>query len=489
MQHRIRILWILSALLSYQGINATTDRKAKNDQINKITQKYEKKDRKIAEKYTELHNEYNCKKYKKNDALLCSKEALPLSLLSELAEARPETTTTFYPSMVPEDDVIYFLEETVSLAKDELLFNDLWVNKKSPYNPHFFNTASHANFKPFMQKMIVPAGSTIFAWGDTHGCVHSLIRTLQQLQKWDYLDDNFMITQPDTYLIYLGDCVDRGCYGLEVLYILMRLKAANPDNVILIRGNHEDEHINRTVPYVRFHDELTQKQFRQKNKLYRLYDMLPPVLYIGSGNEDDRAFIMCCHGGLEIGLRPTALLTAPDDVCFMAINGLNRQEMIDNLPARMKDSLCSIVPPHARTNMRINTPTKPVCFGYMWSDFLIEDPKELVRCPRHGGWSYGKELTQHLLDRDGGPKHCIKSILRAHQHQGIMQQHIVAHHGYHSMWDGLVYTVLSAPAIKLSPPCHYDSMMKITTGATWQDWKFTHLSKEMPPQYTKIHHK
>jgi hypothetical protein len=171
----------------------------------------------------------------------------------------------------------------------------------------------------------------------------------------------------------------------------------------------------------------------------------------------------------------------------MAINGLNRAEMVSKLPAEMKDSVSYHVPPHARTNSSLKTPTQHY-FGYMWSEFLIEDPKELVRYLPYSGWSYGKELTQHLLDRDGGSEHRIKSILRAHQHQGIMQQHIAAHHGYHSLWNGLVYTVLSAPAVEFAPPCHYDSMMKITTGATWQDWKFAHLSKEIPPQYTKKHH-
>jgi serine/threonine-protein phosphatase 2B catalytic subunit len=37
----------------------------------------------------------------------------------------------------------------------------------------------------------------------------------------------------------LGDFVDRGIYGTEVMLLLMSLKINYPQNVILLRGNHE----------------------------------------------------------------------------------------------------------------------------------------------------------------------------------------------------------------------------------------------------------
>jgi hypothetical protein len=278
--------------------------------------------------------------------------------------------------------------------------------------------------------------------------------------------------------MYLGDCVDKGHYGLEVLYTLMRLKTANPDRVILVRGNHEDASINRKKQHVGFDDELTQKQFKQRHRLYRLYDMMPPIVYLGSGSPVNRAYLMCCHGGSEIGITPHDLITAPDQVTLMALTKMNRADMIKKLPADMRHDLEQIIAPHDRRNCILKSPEADH-FGYMYSNFLIDDPQKTVDI-NGGCWWYGKELTRTLLERDGGADRRIKSILRAHQHFATMLKNLALHKGYFSMWDNMVLTVFSAPAIEQLPPCPYDSMVKVVTAEHWKDWKFTHLSHPVP---------
>ena len=48
------------------------------------------------------------------------------------------------------------------------------------------------------------------------------------------------LAKPNTYMVFLGDYTDRGNYGIEVLYTMLRLKLANPEQVFMARGNHED---------------------------------------------------------------------------------------------------------------------------------------------------------------------------------------------------------------------------------------------------------
>ncbi|KAH0572160.1 Serine/threonine-protein phosphatase [Spironucleus salmonicida] len=67
------------------------------------------------------------------------------------------------------------------------------------------------------------------AIGDLHGTYISLLEILPgTINK----DDKF---------IFLGDYVDRGFFSVEILYVLLSLLIQYPNNIILLRGNHETE--------------------------------------------------------------------------------------------------------------------------------------------------------------------------------------------------------------------------------------------------------
>jgi len=88
--------------------------------------------------------------------------------------------------------------------------------------------------------------------GDLHGSISALVSNLSQLIHDGYLKlieksteaFDLVITNQNFYMILLGDYTDRCQDGVFVLSLLAQLKMANPDNVFLLKGNHENAEIN-----------------------------------------------------------------------------------------------------------------------------------------------------------------------------------------------------------------------------------------------------
>ena len=86
----------------------------------------------------------------------------------------------------------------------------------------------------------------VLVLGDVHGSFHSLLRNLLHMQRLGYMDSDFRL-RPDVMFVGLGDYVDYGPYGMEVLWTLLWLQLLNRKNVVLLGGNHEDVGQNEVV--------------------------------------------------------------------------------------------------------------------------------------------------------------------------------------------------------------------------------------------------
>ncbi len=83
------------------------------------------------------------------------------------------------------------------------------------------------------------APSTVLVVGDVHGSFHALLRNLLHMREQGYMDAEFRL-HPAVLLVCLGDYVDYGPYGVEVLWTLLWLQLLNRRQVVLLGGNHED---------------------------------------------------------------------------------------------------------------------------------------------------------------------------------------------------------------------------------------------------------
>ena len=224
----------------------------------------------------------------------------------------------------------------------------------------------------FVQRLLLPRGATVATFGDLHGSYHSLLRSLGELAEKGFLDPETFAVAPaharDFFLLFLGDYVDRGAYGAEVVAALLQLKLSSPSNVYLIRGNHEDVLMNGESTGGTFLDELLSKfpeaTAEDLRPVFRVYETLPVAIFLGVAEGDDgtppgdaaeppvsrgRDFLLACHGGLEVGYDAKPLLRAPvgdGDAApsgavshFALLHGLMRRRWWDELPGGLREKV------------------------------------------------------------------------------------------------------------------------------------------------------
>ena len=209
--------------------------------------------------------------------------------------------------------------------------------------------------------------------GDIHGQYHDL---LELFKVGGYA--------PDTNYLFLGDYVDRGCFSVESVSLLLALKLKYPNRVFLLRGNHESR---QTSQMYGFYDECLKKYNNNItiwDTFMDLFDFLPLCALIENK-------ILCLHGGLS-----------PNIQTIEEINKLDRKQEL----------------PHD---------------GPM-SDLLWSDPEEREgwgQSQRGAGFVFGGDISRKFNFTNK-----LSMICRAHQ----LQQN-----GFQWSHENNVLTIFSAP--------------------------------------------
>ncbi|MBN8247822.1 MAG: serine/threonine protein phosphatase [Verrucomicrobia bacterium] len=313
-----------------------------------------------------------------------------------------------------------------------------WVGP-APGRESFFNvqrgwfTPPEIPFEPFVRKWVLPANHRVVVMGDLHGDIRSLLTVLDALQQRRWLE-GFRVIEPGLHLAFLGDYTDRGQYGVEVLYTLLRLKEANPDRVHMVRGNHEDLSL---VARYGFLAEIESKYGRALDpfRILRAYDFLPAALYLGSGAQ----FVQLCHGGMEPGYDPVPLLSAPPEREFQLLGILRQASFLrSNAGVLGGDAASAAAAGREYQDFQPTAPTTPTVIGFLWNDFTVfSDEPAFLRNPDRA-YVYGQPAVRTLLEHAsrGGPR--VHAVIRAHQHSGVpnpMMRRLMASRGLFRHWQ------------------------------------------------------
>ena len=222
-----------------------------------------------------------------------------------------------------------------------------------------------------------PVDAPAVVCGDIHGQFFDLLELFRITKK-----------RPDTNFVFIGDFVDRGHNSVETWEYLMLLKIKFPEQLTLLRGNHESRIITATYGFL---DEIIRKYGNSNpwNHCIEVFDLLPlGALVRGSADGD----VFCVHGGLSPDLRTIDQIRALD------------------------------------RNIEIPQ-TGPFC-DLMWSD--PENIETWMQSTRGAGYLFGSRATKEFNQING-----LRLVARAHQ---------LVNEGYQYWFpNNILVTVWSAP--------------------------------------------
>jgi len=217
--------------------------------------------------------------------------------------------------------------------------------------------------------------------GDLHGDMTTLSDILRNAEK-------YVSNRDEWYMVFLGDYIDRGSNQVEVLTTLLSLKQAYPDNILLLRGNHEPPRGLEPYPHD-FPLVLSSIYGGDAIKLYEkarvLFDNLPyAAIYANK--------ILLVHGGIPVD---------------------------------------RTLREHSLTKILGSTswpPSLDLLEEVLWND-PTDDIEDWTYSPRGAGKLWGPKITRIFLEKTG-----LELIIRGHE---------PAFHGFKANHEGRVLTLFS----------------------------------------------
>ena len=128
-------------------------------------------------------------------------------------------------------NVISFITANSNNKNSEVPFSILTAIKSIYHAVQIFKTEEAV--------LAINSKQDVVVVGDIHGSIKSLLSIFK------------LTGEPSkTKYVFLGDYVDRGNNSCEVIILLYAYKCLYPNNIYLLRGNHEFKELNRSYGFL-----------------------------------------------------------------------------------------------------------------------------------------------------------------------------------------------------------------------------------------------
>lgn len=241
--------------------------------------------------------------------------------------------------------------------------------------------------EPRLLKLSVPT----YILGDIHGNYRDLVCFEKALWRMG------PVLTPANFL-FLGDYVDRGEHGVEVIAHLFAQKILAPDKFYLLRGNHEVRNVQKMFT---FHNECVNK-FGDRvgvevwEQINACFDVMPIAAVV-----DTKVF--CVHGGIPPPWLGGGFLAA-----------------INQIPKPLSD-------PENQS---------PLAWELMWSDPISS---EAVADPQKAFLPNSKRGTAHMFSAEA-----LEEFLTRNELSHVVRAHEVQQNGFQVQQKGKLLTVFSS---------------------------------------------
>ena len=119
--------------------------------------------------------------------------------------------------------------------------NDIWspVLFEKLLDQHIQNYSDEQYLRDYALIIREQPGAQFVIFGPVVSAFHSLVRSLQELERQGILDNQLRIIKPHCYIVFDGNVIGNAPYTLETLTVVMMLMQQNPDKVWYLQGRHE----------------------------------------------------------------------------------------------------------------------------------------------------------------------------------------------------------------------------------------------------------